>query len=193
MEHYYEEPTHIPRNPRKLTRCSSMGILNHVEILKNFTIKYELPLPQIITHPDQHSWSHSFFLAQASTLEHLIIQSGKTKELAENKAALGLLKLLIQYYDLCDKDDTETYRKKIKTKDQEVQTDPRPKLVPLENSCKYCNTQVHSTKECLRNIIKKVDKTTQIPPPTPLRNPQILNRLLRPFCKRTPRPKTTLL
>ena len=36
-----------------------------------------------------------------------------------------------------------------KTKNQSVQTDPRPKLIPWENSSKFCNTQMHATKEYL--------------------------------------------
>ena len=45
MEHYYDEPNHVPSNQKKKYRTDSMGFLNHVEILRNFTIKYGLPLP----------------------------------------------------------------------------------------------------------------------------------------------------
>ena len=55
MEHYYYEPTHMRSYRKKICRTDSMGPLNHVEILRNFTIKYGLPLPQYIVYPDPNS------------------------------------------------------------------------------------------------------------------------------------------
>ena len=66
-----------------------------------------------------------------------------------------LLLLLIRSYDLCDETFYNDDDKKMqKTKNQSIQTDPRPKLIPWENSCRFCNTQMHATKECrtLREI-----------------------------------------
>ena len=72
---------------------------------------------------------------------------------------MSLLQLLIRSYDLCDKDFySDTCNVKRKMIDQGVQTDPRPKLVPWENSCKYYITQMHATKECRRWNILKADK-----------------------------------
>ena len=45
MEHYYDELNHVPTYQKKIYRTDSMGFLNQVEILRNFTIKYGLPLP----------------------------------------------------------------------------------------------------------------------------------------------------
>ena len=81
-----------------------MGFLNHVEISRNFTLKYGLPLPQYTVYPDPNSKTESFFLAQIIINEHFVIQAGPTSELAENRAALKLLLLLMRSYDVCDKD-----------------------------------------------------------------------------------------
>ena len=98
-----------------------MGFLNHVEILRNFTI-------MIIN-------------------EHFVIQAGPTSELAGNRAALKLLLLLMRAYDLCDENFCNNDDKKMQnTKNQSIQTDPRPKLIPWENSCRFCNTQMHAIK-----------------------------------------------
>ena len=64
MEHYYDEPTYVPSYQKKKCRTDFMGFLNHVEILRNFTIKYGLPLPQYTVYPDPNSKKMSFFLAQ---------------------------------------------------------------------------------------------------------------------------------
>ena len=102
MDHYYDEPTHVPSYQKKIYRTDSMGFLNHVEILRNFTIKYGLPLPQYTVYPDPNSKTKSFFLAQININEHFVIQAGPNSELAENRAALKLLLLLMRSYDLCD-------------------------------------------------------------------------------------------
>ena len=141
MEHYYDEPTHVPSYPKKKYRTDSMGFLNHVEILRNFTIKYGLPLPQYTVYPDPNSKTNSFFLAQININKNFVIQAGPTSELAENRAALKLLLLLMRSYDLCDENFyNDDDKKKQKTKNQSIQTDPRPKLIPWENSCRFCNT-----------------------------------------------------
>ena len=44
----------------------------------------------------------SFFLAQININEHFVIQADPTSELAENRATLKLLLLLMRSYDLCD-------------------------------------------------------------------------------------------
>ena len=95
MEHYYDEPTHVPSYQKKKYRTESMGFLNHVEIFRNFTIKYVLPLPQYTVYPDPNSKTNSFFLAQININEHFVIQAGPTNKLAENRAALKLLLLLL--------------------------------------------------------------------------------------------------
>ena len=102
MEHYYDEPTHLPSYTKKKYRTDTMGFLNRVEILRNFTIKYGLPLSQYTVYPDPNSKTNSFFLAQININEHFVIQAGPTSELAENRAALKLLLLLMRSYDLCD-------------------------------------------------------------------------------------------
>ena len=79
-----------------------MGFLNHVEILRNFTIKYGLPLPQYTVYPDPNSKTNLFFLAKINIIEHFVTQAGSTSELAENRASLKLLLLLMRSYDLCD-------------------------------------------------------------------------------------------
>ena len=108
-----------------------MGFLNHVQILRNCTIKYGFPLPQYTVYPDTNSITKSFFLAQININEHFVIQADPTSELAENRAALKLLLLLIRSYDLCDKKFYNNDDKKMqKTKNQMIQTDPRPKLIP---------------------------------------------------------------
>ena len=73
-----------------------MRFLNHVEILRNFTIKYELLLPQYTVYSDPNSKTNSFFLAQININEHFVIQAGPTSELSENRAALKLSLLLIR-------------------------------------------------------------------------------------------------
>ena len=35
--------------------------------------------------------------------------------------------------------------------------DPRPKLIPWENSCRICNTQMHATNEYNRRNILKIE------------------------------------
>ena len=110
MSNYHEQPTRKPRPIKQRTRRSSMGTLNHKEILKTFAIQYGLPKPQIIVYPDLHSQSSSIFMAHANVKDHLIIQTGSTKELAENKAALNLLQLLMKNYDLCDDNNTEIHK-----------------------------------------------------------------------------------
>ena len=40
MEHYYDEPTHVRSYKKEMYRRDSMGLLNHVEMLRNFMIKY---------------------------------------------------------------------------------------------------------------------------------------------------------
>ena len=134
MEHYYDEPTHAHVRSYKIKTCrtDSLGLLNHVEILRNFTIKYGLPLPQYIVYPDPNLKTKSFFFAQVNINDHFVAQAGLTSELAGNGAALKLLQLLVISYDLCDEDFyNNTCKETRKTKDQSVQTDPRPK---------YCNT-----------------------------------------------------
>ena len=81
-----------------------MGFLNRVEILRNFTIKYGLPLQQYTVYPDPNSKTKSFFLAQININKHFVIQAGPTSELAENRALLKLLLILMRSYDPCDKD-----------------------------------------------------------------------------------------
>ena len=114
-----------------------MGFLNHVEILRNFTIKYGLPLPQYTVYPDPSLKTNSFFLAQINTNEHFVIQAGPTSKLAENRAALKLLILLIKSYDLVGvkfyNNDDKIMQK---NNNQSIQTDPKPKLIPWENSQK---------------------------------------------------------
>ena len=93
-----------------------MGFLNHVEILRNFTIKYGLPLPQYTVYSDPNLKTKSFFLAQININEHFVKQAGPTSELAGNRAALELLLLLMRSYDLCDEkfynnDDKKKYKK----------------------------------------------------------------------------------
>ena len=104
MEHYSDEPNHVPSYQKNKYRTDSMGFLNHVEILRNFTKKYGLPLPQYTVYPDPNSKTKSFFLAQININEHFVIQSSPTSELAESRAALKLLLLLMRSYDLCDED-----------------------------------------------------------------------------------------
>ena len=102
MVHYYDGPTHVPSYQKKKYRTDSMGFLNQVEIVRNFTIKYGLPLPQYTVHPYPNSRTKSFFLAQININEHFVIQASPISELAENRAALKLLLLLMRSYDLCD-------------------------------------------------------------------------------------------
>ena len=77
-----------------------------------------------------------------------------------------------------------------KTKNQSIQTDPRAKLIPWKNSCRFCNTQMHATKEWRRRNNFKVDKSTQFPPPVPLRNSLKFSGLSSPFLQKTSRPKS---
>ena len=76
-----------------------------------------MPLPQYTVYPDPNSKTKSFFLAQININEHFVIQAGPTSELAENRAALKLLLLLMRSYDLCDEnvyinDDKKTQKTK---------------------------------------------------------------------------------
>ena len=133
----------------------------------------------------------SFFLAQININENFDIQAGPTSELAEDRAALKFSLLLMRLYDLCDENSYNIDDKKMqKTKNQSVQTDVRPKLIASENFCRFCNTQMHVTKECRRRNILKVDKSTQFPPPLPPRNSSTLSRVFSPFLQKTPRPKS---
>ena len=142
-----------------------------MKILRNFTIKYGLPLPQYIVYPDPNSKTKSFFLAQVNTNDHFVIQACPTSELVENRAALKLLQLLIRSYDLCYENFYNNICKETrKIKDQSVQTDPRPKLVSSKNACRYCKTQMHTTEEYRRWNVFKTDKSTNFRPPLPLRN-----------------------
>ena len=111
-----------------------MGFLNHVEILSNFTIKYGLPVPQYTVYPDPNSKPQLFFLAQININEHFVIQAGPTSKLAKNRAVLKLSLLLLRSYDLCKQIFTIMMIKKCKKQKISVQTDPRPKLIPWENS-----------------------------------------------------------
>ena len=131
-----------------------MEFLNHVELLKDFTIEYGLPLPQYTVYPDLNSETKSFSLAQFNI-----------------------------FYNNDDK-------KMQKTKIECVQIDPRPKLLLWEISCRICNTQMHSTKECCRRNILKVDKSTQFPPALPPRDSSTFSRLFFPFLQKTPTPKS---
>ena len=82
-------------------------------------------------------------------------------------------------YDLCyEKFYNNDDKKMQKTKNQSNQTDPRPKLIPWENSCRFLNTQMHDTKECRRRNIFEVDKSTQFPPPVSPRNSSTFSGLL---------------
>ena len=57
--------------------------------------------------------------------ERFVIQAGPTSELAESRADLKLLLLLMRSYDLCDEKFYNNDNKKIqKTKNQSIQTDP---------------------------------------------------------------------
>ena len=188
MLSYHEQPTRKPSYVKQRSKRNSMGTLNHKEILKNFAIQYGLPEPQIIIYPDLHSQSSSLFMAHVNIKDHLIIQTGSTKELAENKAALNLLQLLKRNYDLCDDNNIETYKGEAKTKVQEIQTDPRPKLVAWENSCKYSNIQAHNIAYCPRKIMKRQkDKPSQFSPTLPFRIPTTFAQLFKPFSSKTTR------
>ena len=81
---------------KKICRADSVGLLNHVGILRNLTTKHELPLPQYIVYPDPNSKTKSFFLAQVNTNDHFVVQAGPISKLAENRAALKLLQLFIR-------------------------------------------------------------------------------------------------
>ena len=81
-------------------------------------------------------------------------------------------------YDLCNEKFYNNDDKKMqKTKNQSILTDRRPKLIPWKNSCRFCDTQMHATKECRRRNIFEVDKSTQFPPPVPPRNSSTFSRL----------------
>ena len=67
MEHCYDGPTNVPNYKKKIYRTDPMGFLNHEGILRNFTVKYGLPLPQYIVYPDQKSKTKSFNLAEVNT------------------------------------------------------------------------------------------------------------------------------
>ena len=150
-----------------------------------------MPLPQYTVYPNLNSKTKSFFLAQININEHFLIQAGPTSELAENRAALKLLLLVLRSYDLCDENFYNNDDKKMqKTKNQSFQTDPRPKLIPWANSCRFCNTQMHATKECRRRNILKVDKSTQFPPTLPSRYSSTFSRLFSPFLQKTAGPKS---
>ena len=119
MEHYCDKPTHVPSYKKKKYRTDSMGFLNHVEILRNFTMKYGLPLPQYTVYPDPNSKTKSFFLAQINVNEHFVIQAGPAIVLAENRAAFKLLLLIMRSYDLCDESFHNNDDKRMqKTKNQ---------------------------------------------------------------------------
>ena len=78
-------------------------------------------LTQYIVYPDPNSKTKSVFLAQVNTNDNFIVQTGPTSELAENRAALKLLQLLIRSYDLCDEDfHNNACKGTRKTKDQSV-------------------------------------------------------------------------
>ena len=59
-------------------------------------------MPQYTVYPDPNSKTNSFFLAQININEHFVSQAGPTSALAENRAALKLLLLLMRSYDLYD-------------------------------------------------------------------------------------------
>ena len=121
MEHYYDEPTRVRSYEKKICRTDSMGPLNHMDILRNFTIEYGLPLPQYIIYPDPNSKTKSFFLAQVNTNDHFVVHANLTSDLAKNRAALKLLQLLITSYGLCEEDFyNNTCKETRKTKDQSV-------------------------------------------------------------------------
>ena len=89
--------------------------------------------------------------------------------------------------DLCDENFYNNDDKKMqKTKNQCVQTDLRPKLIPWESSCRFCNTQMHATKECRKRNIFKVAKSTHFPPPVPPRNSSTFSRFFLLFSKKLP-------
>ena len=145
-----------------------MGFLNHIEILRNSTVKYGLPLPQYTVYPDPKFKKKSFFLAQININEHFVIQAGPTSELAENRASSKLLLLLMRSYDLCDENFYNNDDKKTqKTKNQSVQTDPRPKLVPWENSVTLkCMLQKSAVHEIFRKLTNQPDFPLHIHPET---------------------------
>ena len=86
MEHYYDEPTHVPSYQKKIYRIDSMGV-HQVQILRNFKIKYGLQLPQDTVYADPNSKIKLFFLAQINMNDHFAVQAGPISELAENIAA----------------------------------------------------------------------------------------------------------
>ena len=57
-----------------------MEFLNQLEILRNFTIKYGLPLPQYTVYPDTNSKTKSFFPAQININDHFVVQAVFTSE-----------------------------------------------------------------------------------------------------------------
>ena len=96
-------------------------------------------------------------------------------------------------YNLCDENFHDNDDEKIqKDKNQSVQTDPRPKLIPWENSCWICNTQIHTTKECRGGNILKVDKRTHVPPPIPPRNSSVFSNYFTLFSKIASRTRSIL-
>ena len=121
----------------------------------------------------------------SNTNDHFVVHAGPTSELAENRAALKLLQLLIRSYDLCVEDFyNNTCKGTRKTKDQSVQTDLRPNLVTWKNSCRYCNTQMRATKECRKRNVFKADKSTQFPIHFHIETPQHLVVYFLPFSKK---------
>ena len=67
---------------KKVCTEQTMGLLNHVEILINFTVKYGFPLAQYIVYPNTNSKTKSFSLVQVNTDDHFIVDAGATSELA---------------------------------------------------------------------------------------------------------------
>ena len=130
----------------------------------SLTMKYGLTLPQYTLYPDPNSKTTLLFLAQININDHFVVQVSPTSESAENRTASKLLLLLIRSHDLWDEAFyNNDNKKRWKTKNQSVQIDPRPKLIPWENSCSYCNTQMHATKECHRRNMLKDYKQPNFP------------------------------
>ena len=124
-----DQPNFISKNCKKLNEICTQNKFSYPK----YTV---LRVKTSSEDSDPNSKTNSFLLAQINIHEHFVIQAGPTSELAENRAALKLLLLLMRSHDLCDEKFYNNDDKKMqKTKNQSIQTDPRPKLIPWENSC----------------------------------------------------------
>ena len=141
-----------------------------------------MPLPQYTVYPDPNSKTKSFFLAQININEHFVTQAGPIIELAESRAALKLLLLLMRSYDLCDENFHNNDKKM--QENQSAQNDPRPKWIPWKIPVDSVTLKCMLQKSAVDEIFWKLTNQPNFPLHFHLETPQDLADYFPLFSKK---------